>query len=134
MLDIRKFLAIPYKHKGRDFNGCDCLGFDILFYCIVLNKILPDIEEDYGPDWVFKNKNYFIEVYYKHFEKIEKPELYDIIAFQNRKGIVNHGGIVLEYGKFIHCCKDGVLVDSYNREGWQRRFNGFYRLKENICR
>lgn len=129
MLDLRPFLAIPYKHKGRDYNGCDCWGFDKLFYLVVLNKKLPDIEEDYDEKWAFKNKNYFIENYHKQFKKVEKPNLYDIVLFQNRQGVANHGGIVLGYGKFVHCCRDGVLVDSYNREGWQKRLNGFYRLK-----
>ncbi|MDD4980705.1 MAG: NlpC/P60 family protein [Candidatus Omnitrophica bacterium] len=129
MLNLRPFLAIPYKHKGRDFNGCDCLGFDILFYWVVLKKVLPDVDEDYSPNWQFKNKNYFLEGYYKNFDKIEKPETYDLIVFQNRQGVVNHGGVVLGYGKFVHCCKDGVLVDTYNRPEWKKRINGFYRLK-----
>lgn len=129
MLDVRRFLVIPYVHKGRDFSGCDCLGFNKLFYRIVLNRTLPDVEEDYTSNWIFQNRNYFLENYYKYFERIDRPERYDLVAFQNREGIVNHGGIVLGYGKFIHCCKDGVLIDSYNREGWQRRLNGFYRLK-----
>ena len=129
MLDLRPFLAIPYKHKGRDYNGADCYGFIIIFYRDILGKKLFDVEDDYDKNWTFKNKNYFIENYHKQFEKVEKPNLFDIVLFQNRRGVANHGGIVLNYSKFIHCCKDGVLVDSYNREGWQRRINGFYRLK-----
>lgn len=129
MLDVRRFLAIPYKHKGRDYQGCDCYGLILLFFRDVLNKKLFDVEEEYDKNWTFKNKDYFIENYHKQFEKIEKPEKYDIVLFQNRQGVANHGGVVLGYGKFIHCCRDGVLMDSYNREGWRRRINGFYRLK-----
>lgn len=130
MLNLRSFLAIPYKHKGRDYNGADCYGFIILFYRNVLGKELFDVNEDYDLHWSFKgNKNYFIENYHKQFEKVEKPVHYDIVMFQNRKGVANHAGVVLGYGKFVHCCKDGVLVDNYNRPGWQRRLNGFYRFK-----
>ena len=134
MFDIRPFLSIPYKHKGRDYSGADCYGLILLFHRDVLHRELFDIDEDYTPNWTFKNKNYFIENYHRHFEKVDKPKNYDMILFQNRQGIVNHGGIVLGYGKFIHCCKDGTLVDNYNREGWRKRINGFYRLKENICK
>lgn len=130
MLNLRPFLAISYKHKGRDLTGCDCLGFNILFYRIILNKKIPDIQENYTPDWQFKNQNYFLENYHHHFKKIKIPKVYDLVAFQNRKGIVNHGGVVLGCGKFIHCCREGVLVDNYNRPNWKKRINGFYRLKD----
>lgn len=129
MLNLRPFLAIPYKHKGRDYDGADCYGFIILFYRDALGKALLDIEEDYSPDWTFKNKNFFLENYHKQFEKVSCPGKYDIVLFQNKQGIANHGGIALGYGKFIHCCKDGVLEDSYTRPAWQKRLNGFYRFK-----
>lgn len=130
MLNLRPFLEIPYKHKGRDYAGADCYGFIILFYKDVLQKELFDVTEDYDEKWAFKNKNYFIENYHRQFEKIEKPRIYDLIGFKNRQGVVNHAGIFLGYGKFVHCCRDGVLVDKYNSERWQKRFNGFYRLKD----
>jgi cell wall-associated NlpC family hydrolase len=129
MLNLSPFLSIPYKHKGRDYSGADCYGFILLFYRDVLHKKLYDIEEDYAPDWTFKNKNYFIENYYRHFQKVDVPKLYDMILFQGKQGIANHGGVVLGYGKFIHCCKEGVLVDTYTRSGWEKKINGFYRFK-----
>ncbi len=130
MRNIRPFLGIPYKHMGRTYSGADCYGLIILFYRDALGIILADINEEYMEDWSFKgHKNYFLENYHKQFEKVTIPRIYDIVLFQNHKGIVNHGGITLGYGKFIHLCKDGTLVDSYNRPGWQKRINGFYRLK-----
>ena len=130
MFDIRKYLGWQYKHKGREEGFVDCYGLILLFYKNELGKELFDVNEDYDKNWTFKNKNYFIENYHRQFEKVKKPGKYDIVLFQNRGGIVNHGGVTLNYSKFIHCCKDGVLVDSYNREGWKKRINGFYRLKD----
>lgn len=131
MLNLRPFLAIPYKHKGRDYTGVDCLGFDIMFYRDVCGKRIPDLLEDYVPDWERNGRNYFVEHYHKYFELVSNPGVYDIVAFQNRQGVVYHTGILLGYGKFVHCCKDGVLVDSYLRPEWQKRINGFYRLVAN---
>jgi len=128
MFEVRDFLEIPYKHKGRSYGGCDCYGFIILFYRDVLKKVLLDVDEDYSPNWMFKNKNYYLDNYHKQFEKVKVPNKYDIVLFQKRDGIANHGGIILGYGKFIHCCKNGVLVDSYNNEGWKKRINGFYKF------
>lgn len=130
MLNLRPFLAIPYKHKGRDYSGADCGGFIIIFYRDALGINLPDFNIDYDENWAVKSdKSHFIENYYRLFDGVARPESYDIVLFQNRRGIANHGGVVLGYGKFVHCCKDGVLVDSYNRPGWKRKLNGFYRFK-----
>jgi cell wall-associated NlpC family hydrolase len=128
MLNLRPYLDIPYKHLGRDHSGCDCLGFEILFYREVLGRIIPDIAEQYSSHWQGENKDFFLQTYHKRFTRIDRPGLYDIIAFKNKHGIVNHSGIVLGYNKFIHCCEDGVMVDSYTRLMWEKRFSGFYRL------
>jgi len=126
----RKLLTIPYNHRGRSYDGCDCYGLILIFYRDFLGMELLDIYQDYDEDWAFKgNKNYFIENYHKQFEKVDKSQLYNIILFQNRKGVANHGGVVLQNGKFIHCSKDGVNISRYNDENFKRRFNGFYGYK-----
>jgi len=127
---IRKLFPIPYKHKGRGYDGADCYGFIIIFFRDFLGIELMDVYQDYDERWAFKgNKNYFTENYHKQFEKVEHPKPYDLIGFQNKKGIVNHAGVVLQNGKFIHCSKDGVNISRYNDENFKRRFNGFYRYK-----
>lgn len=130
MLDVRPFLLIPYKHGGRDYDGADCGGFILIFYRDILKVNIPDINEPYDVNWSCQGKDHFVENYHKLFERIESPERYDIVMFHNRQGVVNHGGIVLGYGKFIHCCRDGVLIDNYKSANWQKRLDGFYRFKE----
>ena len=53
MIDYKKYLEIPYKPLGRDWNGCDCWGLLCLIakgeYGITLpdgklHKILPEEE------------------------------------------------------------------------------------------
>ncbi len=130
---IRKLFTIPYKHRGRGYDGADCYGLIILFYRDFLGIELLDVYQDYDESWAFKsNKNYFLENYHKQFEKISLPRIYDIILFQNKKGIANHGGVVLQNGKFIHCSKDGVSINRYNDEDFKRKFNGFYRYKNGL--
>ncbi len=127
---IRTLLPIPYKHRGRDYSGVDCYGFIIIFYREFLKVELMDVYEEYSKSWSFKgNKNYFLENYHKQFEKVDRPQPYDIILFQSRKGIANHGGVVLPNGKFIHCSKIGVSINKYDEESFKKRFNGFYRYK-----
>lgn len=133
MLNLQSFLTIPYKHKGRDYAGADCGGFIIIFYRDVLGIKLPDFNIEYDENWSIKSdKSHFIENYYKFFEKVIRPNLYDIILFQNKKGIANHGGIVLNNGKFIHCGKGGVSINRYNELGFKKRLNGFYHYKNGL--
>ena len=91
MLNLRPFLAIPYKHKGRDYTGADCGGGIILFYRDVRGIIIPDFNIDYDENWSVKGgKSLFIEHYHKFFDRVTKPNLYDIVLFQNLF-IGNHG-------------------------------------------
>jgi cell wall-associated NlpC family hydrolase len=127
---LKKMLAIPYVHKGRGYDGADCGGAIILFYRDFLGIMLPDFNIEYDENWSVKgDKSLFIENYYKFFEKVDRPAQFDIVLFQTKKGIANHGGIVLGNGKFIHIAKTGVSINRYNDETFKRRFNGFYHYK-----
>jgi cell wall-associated NlpC family hydrolase len=127
---LKKAMTIPYLHKGRDYSGADCGGFIMLLYRDFLGITLPDFNIDYDVNWAVKaDKSHFIENYYKLFQKVEKPELYDIVLFQTKKGIANHGGVVIGNSRFIHLFKSGMSINSYNDETFKRRLNGFYHYK-----
>lgn len=127
---LKKMMAIPYVHKGRDYSGADCGGGIIIFYRDFRKILLPDFNIDYDQNWAVKgDTSHFIENYYKFFNKVEKPALYDIVLFQTKKGIANHGGVVLGNGKFFHIYKPGASINNYNDETFKRRLNGFYHYK-----
>ena len=127
---LKKMMTIPYVRKGRGYDGVDCGGAILIFYRDFLGIELPDFDLDYDENWSVKgNKSLFIENYYKFFDKITKPAQFDIILFQTKKGIANHGGIILGNGKFFHVSKSGGSINRYNDETFKRRFNGFYHYK-----
>ena len=129
---LKKMLAIPYVHKGRGYDGADCGGAIMLFYRDFLGITLPDFNIEYDEDWAVKSdKSHFIENYYKFFTKVKRPERFDIILFQNKKGIANHAGIVLGNGRFFHISRSGgSSINLYGDESFQRRLNGFYHFKK----
>jgi len=128
---LKKMMAIPYVHKGRGYDGADCGGAIMIFYRDFLGITLPDFNIDYDEDWTLKSdKSLFIENYYKFFDKVDKPESFDIILFQNKRGIAYHGVIVLSNGKFLHLSKSGVSINRYSEETFQRSLNGFYHYKK----
>lgn len=128
---LKKMMAIPYVHKGRGYDGADCGGLIMIFYRDFLGIILPDFNIEYDENWSVKSdKSHFIENYYKLFDKVERPAQFDIILLQSKNGIANHGGVVLDNGKFLHISRSGVSINRYTEETFQRKLNGFYHYKK----
>lgn len=123
---INKYLGVGYKHQGRDIQGLDCYGLIICIYADLGIKLF-DVEEDYTPDWSWKNKNYFLENCHKEWEEEEKAKLFDVVGFKNSKGILNHAGVMLDENRFINSCRAGTVVCRVSELIWQKRFAGFYR-------
>lgn len=124
---IDKYLGVPFLHKGRTMQGCDCYGFVILVYKD-LGFDLFDLEK-YDKKWSFKGKNILIENYHRQWKKIEKPATFDTVMFWGCKRTVDHGGIVLSDNRFIHCCKAGTVVARLEDQRWQNKVQGYYHLK-----
>lgn len=128
---INKYLGIPFIHQGRTLKGLDCYGLIIKVYEDLGFKLFDT--KDYNEDWSWKGKNCFTENYYKEWEKVSTPTIYDVIMFRNGKGICYHAGIVLEEGRFLHTSKAGTIISRYEQREWVKRFEGFYHLKERVC-
>ena len=130
---IKKLMIIPYLHQGRSYQGADCGGVIMIFHRDFLGINIPDFNIEYDENWAVQGgKSLFIENYYTLFERVDNPVRFDIILQQTKKGIANHGGIVLGNGKFLHMTRDGVSIHRYNDDIWKRRFNGFYRFKKTL--
>jgi len=126
---IRKYLPVPYKHQGRSLEGFDCWGL-ILFVYKELGYKLWDIEEDYDIKWGWKDKHLFIENYHREWDKVKKPNLFDVVLFKNSKGVAFHAGIMLSNSRFLHCCKVGTVVGRLSEQKWATSIEGFYHLRE----
>jgi cell wall-associated NlpC family hydrolase len=127
---IDKYLGIPYRHRGRTMDGLDCWGFLKLVYAD-LGFTLFDIEDlQYSKVWGLKGRDYFKENYANDWIRVDDPEPLDGILFVNSRGIANHAGVVLENRRFIHCCRQGVIVSRLDDVSWKQKTEGFYRLKK----
>lgn len=109
--------------------GADCWGLLKLVYAD-LGFRLFDIENlRYGKTWGLKGDDYFSDNYFHDWERAEKPSALDSVLFLNSRGVANHAGIVLAGGRFIHCCRAGVVVSRLGEASWKPRIEGFYRLR-----
>jgi cell wall-associated NlpC family hydrolase len=128
--DSSKYIMIPYKNKGRSFDGCDCWG---LIYLIYLNEFginLPLLSEKYSDasegkqiaDTIRKNKPLINNI------QKETPDYGDVVVF-NIKGYTSHVGIYIGRNKVLHILKNinsGIeRLDSFRLKG---RVEGYYEI------
>lgn len=124
---MQKYVGVPFAHRGRDLiGGLDCWGLIIEIYAD-LGFRLFDIDEPYDENWHFNGKNYFLENYWRDWKSVETPGQFDGILFRVGMGEVNHAGVYLSDGKFMHATKQGVLVSRL--EKWRVYLDGFFHLK-----
>lgn len=108
--NFSKYIDIPFKHKGRDFKGCDCFGLVRLIFKEERGIELPDyLEIDYDCDLNKKQETYIQDELKYHtnheWKKINSHyDRWDILIFYaNPKRIIaDHVGLHIGDGKFIH--------------------------------
>lgn len=120
----KKYLGIPYRHRGRSLKGLDCWGLVVLVYKDFGIDIL-DLQ-NYRENWAREGKNYFIENYYEKWHEVTEPCLLDVLLFNNRQGTPYHAGIYLNSDRFIQGNTAGVVVSRLAGK-WQERLEGIYR-------
>lgn len=123
-----KYVGIPWKDSGRDgVLGVDCWGFVVYFYKdyfdIELNKYegVSSLDTKDCSDFIVNSNTYEL------FEKVDSPEIGDIIMF-NIGGEPLHVGIIVGESLMIHAHEvSGTVVESYENIRWKKRIEGFYR-------
>lgn len=127
MLNIERYIGIPYEWNGRSFEKCDCYGLVILYYREELGIELTDYDHRRQAHSEFKNSEYLIENAHKEFVKVERPKAHDVILIRNKSETPNHCGIVLGQ-RFLHCL-EGVGCVTSKISTWHKRAHGIYRHK-----
>ena len=102
---LDKYINLPYKNVGRDFNGVDCFGLVYLIYKNELNIELPDFTNlMYSKNWFKEGKNIIVENVWDKWYEVDKTEQTDLLLFYTnyKKRVVNHIGLYIGNNKFIH--------------------------------
>lgn len=111
-------LGVPYRYGGVDSSGFDCSGFVYFVHKEALNKTIPRTSRDQS----------------KYGYKINKNELQkgDLVFFDtSSKGHVNHSGIYIGNGKFIHSSsgkRRGVVISPLNSGFYQKNYKWARRI------
>lgn len=123
-----KYMYIPFKEKGRDESGADCLG---LMRIILKNEcgiILPSYDDLYENTIHKESVSGAIDNVQKElFKTVVAPMPFDI-AILRFCGLPMHIGIVTKKNFMIHCSKDiGVCHEKYTGMRWKDKIIGFVR-------
>ena len=126
-MDIARYIGIPFKDHGRDYDGVDCHGLAYLFHRDQLNQDIPSYVESYNDANEEEGVSDCIERHINDWERVDDPQPGDIIIF-NLLGWPCHVGIYLGGNDFLHCLKGtNSTVERLNSITWSRRAGGFIR-------
>lgn len=103
MIDLRKYVGIPFEDKASSLSGADCFGLIRLFYWVEYGREVPDpnIKPGYSSRIFAK---YMLEIQ-RNWTTIIEPEPYCVVAMAHDTeipGVVQHFGIYLPGGKLLH--------------------------------
>ena len=117
--EMQKYLGVRYRRGGNSTKGFDCSGFVKQIYSEVFGVDLPHQSSEQSQ--------------FRLLTKISSEELKtgDLVFFsggRNRKAI-NHVGIYLSDGRFIHSARTkGVVISSLEDRYWKTRLVSTKRL------
>jgi len=124
--NLNRYIGLPYKNMGRDFDGVDCYGLYFLIYKEELGIELPDfLNINYSQDWYKKDENHISDTIKSNWIiEVEKPfKKYDGLIFYGikYKTIANHIGLYIGEGKFIHIMEDTKSMISRLKGFWESK-------------
>jgi cell wall-associated NlpC family hydrolase len=133
MIQYDDLIGIPFVNHGRDVRtGLDCYGLVMEVYrrC---GKKLPEFTADYD-DCHKISAIIHNQARSTHWKSCHPPLTAPCIVairFGTPPGVINHTGVYIGDGKFIHTRnKIGVCVDRIDNPAWSRIIAGFYDYKE----
>ena len=110
--EMKEYLGIPYRSGGTSLRGMDCSGFARMIYSNLFGIELPH--------------NSAAQFSFPKLQRIDEDELKtgDLVFFSQKKRI-NHVGVYLGEGNFIHATNgNGIMISSLDDQHWKSRMVG----------
>lgn len=131
MINYSDLIGVPFSNRGRNVTtGLDCYGLVMEIY-----KRFGITLPEFNADWDDSKKISAIinrESSKSAWQKVEPDSLsvpcVMAIRFGVPKGVINHTGVYIGNGKFIHIRERiGVCVDRINSLAWTKQIEGYYK-------
>ena len=125
---LNVFVGLPFRDKGRDYEGIDCWGLVYLVYRDIYGISLP-LYQGYESAHKSRQVMRIIEEGKSDWTEIPKKEakLGDVALFR-LKSIPSHVGVFIDNHRFVHCTKKAdCAIEKFNRLIWKNRLVGIFR-------
>jgi len=131
-INYLKYIGIPYKNLGRDFNGVDCYGLIYLFYKNELGIEFPSFEElAYPRKWYKTENNIITDNIPDVVFKVEPPfQIFDGLVFFLNSKLANHTALYIGKSKILHVYEGITSMIENLDDSWKRRLYCAYRHRE----
>lgn len=125
-MELESYLGIPYKFKGRDRQGIDCLGL-VWLYLKEKGISIPDhdgmpMEKMAQPDYLERALRALDQI----GQRVDEPQADDIVVMRLPGGYT-HMGVMVDNRHMLH-----VLIDRPSSltpiRKYRRRIVAIYRL------
>jgi hypothetical protein len=133
VIDISPFVGLPYRNRGRDFDGCDCLGLVLLVYA-AHGVTLPDPR--IHPDAVLTADNTAGAMLPAHFTRAHRPQADEIPMVLTIRGTCArypeasaHLALALDEVWMLHALDDesGEPSRVDRIDAWRKQISGVWR-------
>ena len=118
LMEIIKYLNVPYQYGGNSKSGIDCSAFTQNVYKNTLSvNLFRSAREQYRQGEIISD--------------VDDLEFGDLVFFDTRSGVSpGHVGIYIGDNLFAHASsKKGVTISSLNHNYYKDRFMGSRRIK-----
>ena len=128
MIDTAKYIQIPYKDRGRSFDGCDCFGLAILIYRHEFNRELVDVIYATAEDREAIARLINTNAPTIDAQPVDAPEEGDLVLMRNA-GVSAHIGVYLDGGMCIHTSRHyGTCCERVDGPRLRGKIAGYYRV------
>lgn len=129
-----KYINIPFKEGGRNFEGCDCGGLVLLALKLEKGVLATDFTEYETADFRhmrgYEKLGKGVQELMREWEVVKQPRPFDLCRF-HYAGAPCHVGIYVGSEGFLHVeRKINTRLTKLNDPHWSANFIEFRRHKE----